>query len=83
MNLSSHAYYEMGKLLHESKVLAVLEGGYNLDALSRGVLAFLAGIRNEKFVVEEKPTITQKEIKEKSVERLEEIKEFLSQYWFL
>jgi len=83
MNLSLHAYYQIGKLLHGFKVLTVLEGGYDLNALSCGVQAFLTGIRNEIFAFKEKPTTTPKEIKEKSIQRLEEIKKFLSQYWNL
>jgi len=83
MNLSLHTYYQVGKLLHKHKVFAVLEGGYNLDVLPYGVLAFLAGMRNERFVFEEKPTVTPEKIREKSVERLVEIKKFLSPYWDL
>ncbi|MFB0500174.1 MAG: histone deacetylase family protein [Candidatus Hadarchaeaceae archaeon] len=83
MNLSSHTYYKVGKLLHEFKVLAALEGGYNLDALSHAVPAFLAGMRNQQLTLKEGATFTQKEIKEKNIQRLEEIKKFLSPYWSL
>jgi len=83
MNLSLHTYYQVGKLLHKHEVFAVLEGGYNLDVLPYGVLAFLAGMRNERFVFEERPTVTPEKIREKSVERLVEIKKFLSPYWDL
>lgn len=83
MNISSHTYYQVGRLVCKSKVFAVLEGGYNLDALPRAILAFLVGMRGGQLAAEERPTITQEEIKEKSTQRLEEIKKFLSKYWDL
>ena len=83
MNLSLNAYYQIGKLLSRFRTFAVLEGGYNLEALSGGVVAFLAGLRNEPFDTREKSTVTRDDIKEKSMKRLEEIKKFFSQYWKL
>ena len=50
LRASEHFFYWIGQVLHshfEGKVFAVLEGGYNPEALTAGIHHFLAGINGE------------------------------------
>ncbi|MEN0005706.1 MAG: histone deacetylase [Bacteroidota bacterium] len=49
LNVSYSGFYRLGKLLGEQfeDIFAVLEGGYNVDALQKSIIAFLAGINGQ------------------------------------
>lgn len=50
LNLSNQAYYVMGRLLGErfARLFAVLEGGYNPEAMSQSLFNFVAGINGHE-----------------------------------
>lgn len=60
LSYSSHSYYWIGQVLaqHFPAVFAVLEGGYNLQALKNGVINFVAGINGNPPYGDESPTIS-------------------------
>ncbi|HMO41033.1 MAG TPA: histone deacetylase family protein [Saprospiraceae bacterium] len=60
LKVSATAFYKIGQLLRERflYIFATLEGGYNLDALQKGVYNFVAGINNEPIPFVEEETIS-------------------------
>jgi len=83
MNLSLNSYHEIGKFLHglNKRIFIVLEGGYNLDILPKAILVLISSLQGNKIIIDESPTVSSKEIREKSKKRVKEIEDLLSKYW--
>ena len=58
LRVTSTSYYAIGRILAERfpNIFAVLEGGYQIEALRTGVENFMAGINQEEMPHLEKPT---------------------------
>jgi len=82
MNLTTEAFGSMAAAVKEiadtcceGRLVAALEGGYNLDSLSDSIVAILRAFKGEAqapIEAEEEPRVT---------ERIEEVKRAMSPYW--
>ncbi len=83
LRLTENTYYKIGKLLSEnfSNVFATLEGGYNINTLSRCLNAFLDGINNKDRKIEEPATDTSIQLYDECQFRLSAVEKNLSKYW--
>lgn len=83
LNLSLNAYYKIGKLISDNfnNVFAVLEGGYNTEAIPRCAQNLLDGINRKKQSYKEAQTQSSKEIKSDIENKLSELQNLLSNYW--
>ena len=82
MNVSTEAFGSMAAAVKEiadtcceGRLVAALEGGYNLNALSDSIIAILRAFKGEaqaSIEVDEDP---------RAAERIEEVKRAMSPYW--
>lgn len=83
LNLTLNSYYKIGKILAENfdRIFAVLEGGYSVDYLPKGVHNFIAGINKQKTKFKEKETVSNQSVKKEYDKRMRELKKILSRFW--
>jgi acetoin utilization deacetylase AcuC-like enzyme len=81
---SGHFYYTVGKMLAQAfpgKLFAVLEGGYNVEALPKLVHNFIAGLNGEAMPYAETPTTSGARVQETYELHLKEVRGNLGKYW--
>ncbi len=85
LRLSYNTYHQLGKILRKKfkNVFAVLEGGYDLDALPKCAFNFIAGINNEQIKFEERSTDSRATAREEFEHRAGMLKKNLSEFWKL
>ncbi len=65
----------------KGRMLATLEGGYNLDAISKSITNVVASMRGEKSVYEEAPKEHKKSFTQTEEKLLPKVKEIFGNYW--
>jgi len=83
LNASANSFYTIGEMLRERfpSIFAVLEGGYNIEALKRCVYNFVAGINGEPIPHEEEATVSGMRVWETYDFYLHSVISKLSNYW--
>lgn len=83
LNFSLNSFYETGRLLRKNfkNIFAVLEGGYNPEWLTKGIIAFQDGVNGKDVKVED--DFTKTDDKEEFEDNLEELKVNLKPYFEL
>jgi|TARA_B100001964_G_C14252656_1_gene610697 acetoin utilization deacetylase AcuC-like enzyme len=85
LNLTTNAYYEIGKLLSNNfnNIFACLEGGYNLKFIHRNILDFVNGVSKKEQQFKEEFTKSDNDVKNDFKLRMSILKENLKDYWTL
>lgn len=85
LKLSTNIYYELGKILSEKfkNIFATLEGGYDVEVLSKCIFNFIDGINNNKIRFKEEPTNSSIEVIEEYKIRMDKLNKNLSEFWKL
>ena len=83
LNLTTNAYYEVGKLLSSNfnNIFACLEGGYNLEFLHKNILDFVNGINKKPQKFKEQTTTSDTDVKNDFNMRIKILKENLNNHW--
>lgn len=83
LNYSINSFYEVGKILSDNfkNIFAVLEGGYNINYLSKCVYNFIAGVNQENIKFKERATTSGDSIKQEYKKRMRILKKNLSSIW--
>lgn len=83
LNVSAAAYYTIGKVLSERfpNLFAVLEGGYNVEALKRSVYNFQAGLNQVAMPFAEAATLSSANVRRMYEEYLKALVKNLGAMW--
>jgi len=83
LRLSLNMYYKIGVILRQnfSHIFAVLEGGYHLEYLPKGVENFLCGINNQEMKFHEPATDSTIQIIDEFEFHLGNLEKNLSKFW--
>ncbi len=77
--LTNYSYYNIFKEMSKYKVIAALEGGYNLDAIALGVYSSIKGVLKEEVTFEKR--LKSLDVKQSTRNVVNDLKNILRDYW--